>query len=253
MTEEEENDSSSDQSEHLIEAVHREQKKNFEKVFLTSKDDRTTSNSNETELNNKIPKSSNEFDSDFSADSTKSDNSRNFKKASQSSSSRSASSKVSTKSKIDRVPPSIDLNDPQIIEAYQNLGFIPDDLKYPSELDINVYTRDPAFRQVVQDKLCKEIDHRIEQVQAEAERLSKTQKENDGEDINNDKKPHMSYYSLDQKRMEKNETRNKKEVEQLILNALIKKYQAEDLNQKERIEAEKRLKAENEKKIKKAA
>ena len=49
------------------------------------------------------------------------------------------------------------LSDPAVLEAIESLGLVPSDLQYPTDGDINMITRDPKLKNMVRDKLYKQV------------------------------------------------------------------------------------------------
>ena len=50
-------------------------------------------------------------------------------------------------------------------------GLTINDLKYPTDAEINCYTRNPKFRPMVQKQLCDEVDERIRQMNEERQKI----------------------------------------------------------------------------------
>jgi hypothetical protein len=142
----------------------------------------------------------------------------------------------------DRTP--LDLSDPAVVDAYSALGYLKEDLLYPTNADLNLYTRDPEFRMIVLDQLRQDVDDRIAHVREE---MAKEQAEEDQNPRTPDNaQPAMSYFAQEQQRIYRAEQRNRREVEQLIFSALLKKYRAEDENRRMKAKEDRRLQHEQE-------
>ena len=138
----------------------------------------------------------------------------------------------------------INFLDPLVIEAMNNLGYVENDFLYPTEADLSLYTRDIEFRSKVKQKLYDEVDHRINQLNEEMENIKNKENEN-FHSINkklsrSPNKNKTSMLEIEEERFIRAEERNKKEVEQLILMALTKKYQIEEINKRTELEEQKK-------------
>lgn len=131
-----------------------------------------------------------------------------------------------------RQPPQIDTKDPYVIAAAEKLGISFSDLEYPTESDINTYTHNSEFRSYVRTRLCDQVDNLINQINQESESLKKDAKRPNTVPSNSREAPGgMSYYSIEEERLNRAEDRNRKEIEQLIIQSLIQQHQQEKMDQ----------------------
>lgn len=132
--------------------------------------------------------------------------------------------------------------DPNIAKAMDNLGLLPADLKYPTEKDLNEYSRDPNIRKSIMRALNEEIDRRIKMVNEELIKIEKERTFTRTPPLRSmsSVKNNVSLSLIEESRIRKVEERNKREVEQLILGVLTRKYQVEDSERRMQLELKKK-------------
>lgn len=127
--------------------------------------------------------------------------------------------------------------EPNFTEYYTNkaiemLGLTAKDLCYPTEAILNTYSREPELRKKVKDQLIERSNELIEQVIAKRKELiqqstmPREARESDFSHLN-------ALTNEDRRRLEAQQRRQKREIEQLIYNLVYQQQQAQLAKQRE--------------------
>ena len=133
-----------------------------------------------------------------------------------------------------------DFKDQYTRKAAENLGFIESDLRYPTDAELNTYTRNPKLRPLVQKQLYAEVDRRLEELREERHRIREAEKANSARIQARGGQPMMSQRSMEEERLSRAEQRTRREVEQLIVESLMQRMDVERMNQLAEFEAQKK-------------
>lgn len=129
-------------------------------------------------------------------------------------------------------------------EAMDNLGLVIEDIYYPSESDLNAYSRDPDIRETVRRELQAGVDKLVEEIEEEIIKI-KTNPKKEEERISRDKSPQAVIQND-----EKMYIRQKKEIENLILQVLKQRYMVQEQTRREQLEQARRQVEEEERRLK---
>ena len=111
--------------------------------------------------------------------------------------------------------------------ALKNLGFVEDDLEYPDEKKISLFTRNPNLRSYVRNELSKDVDERLKMVELEIQRLKFEEEGREEEEIS---ETSSIEYKMDseEEMMRRIMDKHKKEIEKKIFQSLSDKYRKEE-------------------------
>ena len=127
------------------------------------------------------------------------------------------------------------------LKAIKKLGINELELQYPNEITLNNYSKEPTIRNLVKQKMIKDIDELINKIKIEREKIIN---ENNLKNSNINfelEKSKEEYLKIEEKKLKKIIKNQKKEVEQIIYNILLEQQIEEEeiIKQKKEIELQK--------------
>ena len=124
-----------------------------------------------------------------------------------------------------RKMPNINKRDPFVQIAAEKLGISFDELQYPTLSDLNTYTKNPKFRDYVNNRLCDRVDERINKINEESKKLR-----DENERAKTAPVISRNVAGLKDEKEERVHDKSKKEVEDLIKQSLLEFHQSERRN-----------------------
>ena len=120
------------------------------------------------------------------------------------------------------------------LKAMHMLGISENELMYPTSAQLNMYSKDPELRDLAKRECQKTVDQLIEQVKEkrkeliEAERKQVQERKQAKETRSSEAPKEEAYIEMEKSRIGKMEMRQKRDVENMIIDVLIKQEEQKD-------------------------